>query len=163
MHDESALAHPTDSSEILLCASACCAGDVAFTKHSTPLEVARDGSAAEPWATKDKVRVLSKTKQTCLEGWHPHFRMLLVAGGASGLRLRVAVLSSDPCLSCLPTQIPLQGDLRLLCPSGGCATVDQYERCNIAKSPARAGACLCFKLPVLPTRQCSFACLQLWP
>ncbi|KAI7836214.1 hypothetical protein COHA_009895 [Chlorella ohadii] len=58
--------------------------DVAFTKHTTVLEVPTDGSAPAPWATKKK------------------------------------------------------DDLRLLCPSGGCATVDQYERCNIAKSPARA-------------------------
>lgn len=29
-------------------------------------------------------------------------------------------------------------DVRLLCPQGGCATVDQYARCNFAAIPARA-------------------------
>lgn len=32
----------------------------------------------------------------------------------------------------------MQADLRLVCPSGGCAPVDQFERCHVAKSPARA-------------------------
>ena len=31
-----------------------------------------------------------------------------------------------------------QADLRLLCPSGGCASVDDYTTCNLAKVPARA-------------------------
>lgn len=31
-----------------------------------------------------------------------------------------------------------RSDVRLLCPQGGCATVDQYARCNFAAVPARA-------------------------
>lgn len=32
-----------------------------------------------------------------------------------------------------------QGDLRLLCPSGGCAPVTQAFKCHVATSPAHAG------------------------
>ena len=31
------------------------AGDVAFTKHTSPLEYARDGSEPQPWSSKNKV------------------------------------------------------------------------------------------------------------
>ncbi|KAL4428192.1 hypothetical protein ABPG75_002281 [Micractinium tetrahymenae] len=36
-----------------------------------------------------------------------------------------------------PWSTKSKADLMLLCPSGGCATVDQFENCNIAKVPAR--------------------------
>lgn len=62
------------------------AGDVAFTKHATALEVPTDGSKPEAWATAAKA------------------------------------------------------DLRLLCPNGGCKTLDEYEECNIAPAPSYAGA-----------------------
>lgn len=60
-------------------------GDVAFTKHTTALEVPKDGSKPEAWATAAKA------------------------------------------------------DLRLLCKEGGCKSLDEYESCNIARVPARAG------------------------
>ena len=32
-----------------------------------------------------------------------------------------------------------QAGLRLLCPAGGCAPLEDFESCNIARVPARAG------------------------
>ena len=32
----------------------------------------------------------------------------------------------------------MQADLRLLCPNGGCAPVDDYSRCNFARVPSGA-------------------------
>ena len=38
----------------------------------------------------------------------------------------------------LPLACPLQSDMRLMCPDGGCATVDKFSSCNLAKVPAGA-------------------------
>lgn len=59
-----------------------CAGDVAFTKHATVLEVAADGSAPADWATVNKA------------------------------------------------------DLALICPTGGCKSVDEFLDCHISRAPA---------------------------
>lgn len=32
----------------------------------------------------------------------------------------------------------LQGDLRLVCPSGGCVSVEDYASCTLGRIPARA-------------------------
>jgi hypothetical protein len=63
------------------------AGDVAFVKHTTPIEFSKDGSTPQPWSSIN------------------------------------------------------QGDLRLLCPTGGCKPVNQYLSCNVARVPAHAGGC----------------------
>ena len=57
-------------------------GDLAFVKHSTPLDYASDGAKPEEWST----------------------------------------VAMD--------------DLRILCPTGGCAELGSYESCNFAKVPS---------------------------
>jgi len=48
-----------------------------------------------------------------------------------------AFLSND--LAYLASPHPLQGDLRLLCPSGGCKTLEEFQTCNLATAPGYAG------------------------
>lgn len=57
-------------------------GDVAFVKHSTPLDYAQDGNDPQEWSSMAK------------------------------------------------------SDLRLICPEGGCAELDDYESCNFARVPS---------------------------
>jgi len=58
------------------------AGDVAFVKHSTPLDYALDGNDPQEWSSMAKE------------------------------------------------------DLRLICPEGGCAELDDFENCNFARVPS---------------------------
>lgn len=52
---------------------------------------------------------------------------------------------SSPLPHSRPSTPSPQDDLRLLCPDGGCKTVEEFEECYIAKSPAYAGG-WCFLL-----------------
>jgi hypothetical protein len=121
------------------------AGDVAFTKHSTALEVASDGSEPQAWSTKAKVGnmpgqtlpqfLLSRTFLAS-STWHAFRNRSLPKGyRSSTVHTKPETWVSTPAL---PRRPCCQADLRLLCPAGGCAPVDQFESCNIARAPAYA-------------------------
>lgn len=94
------------------------------------LEVVADGTAPEPWATKRKVWPgaggggAGLAASDCTGGGAAHARTALERVPASGRS---------------PLLRP-QADLQLLCPSGGCKPLEEFESCNIAKAPAYAGA-----------------------
>lgn len=165
------------------------AGDVAFTKHATPLEVARDGTAPASWATKNKVcgswsalgvlQCECKRRRRLERHRAAAARRRLQRPGSSSspgpaqiqecrcarFRLHAALLplprqhhrwrtcnrcslplaqsatpSATPNSACPDSRCPPpQDELRLLCPGGGCATLEEYRTCNIATAPAYAG------------------------
>ena len=136
------------------------AGDVAFTKHTIPLEVASDGSRPQPWSKMSKVEsacllppLVWPTCQAAqgpmqLPRGPPPLARCPASCPAGTLHCAVSLVcrllhpgapaprcSAHPGRPCSPAP---QADLRLLCPTGGCQPLDQYEACNLAKSPARA-------------------------
>jgi melanoma-associated antigen p97 len=105
------------------------AGDVAFTKHTTVLEVVKGGIKTQPWSTLSAVNS-AQARLHVLAGL-PLLAVLLLPFGC---RWASQPTTHRPGACCLP----LQADIMLLCPAGGCAPVDQAETCNLGLVAAHA-------------------------
>lgn len=97
-------------------------GDVAFTKDDIVAKFALDGSEPAIWATKNKVRPYGdRVPRT--HSWD--------------VLTKCTIRKIAPYYYCIVWNL-LQDDFRLLCPNGGCKSVDEYNSCNFGRVPSHA-------------------------
>ncbi len=89
------------------------AGDIAFTKHTTIYDYTIGGSSAQTWS-RNRVSGRSRVLPCILPSSAP--------------------ASKQVPLRALPPILPVQNDLRLVCPGGGCRPITEWASCNIAGS-----------------------------